>query len=72
MSINGIKAAHAQISDTCRKNLGNDGAFNMAVHTLEKAYFEAIHPDNRGNQIGVKYHVVLFVEPPRGDKNERV
>lgn len=58
----GITAAHAQVSDTCRSERGDDGAFVEAVEVIRRAYREAV--EGRAGQKGVKYHIVLYVEPP--------
>ena len=57
----GIKAQHAIVTETCRKNHGDLGAFIEAKQRMERAYFDAL---NARGEDGAKYHLVLYVEPP--------
>ncbi len=66
----GVKAAHARVSDACRRIAGENGdekAGDVALEVLKETYLKAV--EARAGQEGVNYHFVLYVEPP-GLKNK--
>ena len=67
-TIPGGTARHAVITDTCRTNRGDVGAFEEAVSRLREEYGRIV----RGWAIGtgVQIHVVLTVERPTPTKND--
>jgi len=58
----GIMAQHCIVSDTCRTNRTDGGAFNEAMERLRQAYRDCC----KGWPIGkeAKLHLVLTVERP--------
>ena len=59
-TIPGIKAKHAIISDECRINKSDGGAFEEAVAHLREEYKNLLHHWPTGKR--AKFHVVLTVE----------
>lgn len=59
---NAVAAKHAIITDECRTNRGDSGAFEEAVNRLRQEYHVAAK--NWGTDKGVKLHVILAVERP--------
>lgn len=57
--IPGITAAQAAITDVCRANRGDDGAFDEAVSRLRQQYDDIV--GHRRDESGVEYHLVLSV-----------
>jgi hypothetical protein len=66
--VTGINAVHAVITDDCRRNKGTENAFREAV---ERIMSEA-HKLNDWHSVGsgVKFHVILAVEMPKGEETE--
>lgn len=66
--IPGTPAKHAIITDTCRANRTDGGAFDEAVQRLWDEYLACTkgHPQGAGTQ----FHLVLTVEraPESGDR----
>ena len=62
-SIPGMKAEHAIITDACRENRGDEGAFDEAVRRLREQYIACVA--GWKDRPGVKFHVALTVEPPK-------
>lgn len=62
MILPGMIAEHAIISDTCRENRGDMGAFDEAVRRLREEYARCIE-GWRGTP-GVTFHLALTVERP--------
>lgn len=62
MNVPGSIAKHAIITDTCRANRTDAGAFDEAVARLREEY-EACVEGWRGKP-GVQFHVVLTLEKP--------
>ena len=58
----GMMAHHSFITDECRANRGDMGAFEEAVRRM-RAEYEAICPV-WSKEPGTRFHVVLTVEPP--------
>lgn len=58
MEVSGIKAGHAIITATCRKNKTTIGAFNEAVELLLKVYNECQCSANEK----ANFHLILTVE----------
>lgn len=61
-TIPGIKACHAVISDRCRTNRGDGGAFDEAVSRLRQEYERAVDGWKIG--MGAAIHLVLAVQRP--------
>ena len=64
--IPGITAKHAIITDQCRANRGDIGAFQVAMEQLRREY-DAI-TRIRTNEPGVNYRLVLVVEDTKREK----
>lgn len=62
MKIPGITASHQTITDVCRENRGDDGAFEEAMRRILLQY-EACIEGWKGTS-GVQFHLVLSVEKP--------
>lgn len=60
--IPGIKGAHCIISDECRSNHGDIGAFNEAMRRLRDEYERCANNWTIGR--GAKLHLVLSLERP--------
>lgn len=58
----GAVAAHAIISDDCRRNRGNEGAFEEAIVRLRKQYDQIVDGWPIGSD--VKIHLALTIERP--------
>lgn len=65
MEIPGTTARHAIITDTCRANHTDMGAFEEAVRRLREEYEACLRGWPVGK--GVKFHVALLVERPSND-----
>lgn len=63
MKIPGAAARHAIITDVCRSNRTDMGAFDEAVDRLRESYIQAVE-GWRGHP-GVQFHLVLTVERPQ-------
>lgn len=68
--IPGIKAKHAVITDECRVNRGDIGAFGEAQERLMVEYLELMRLRNA--EKGVNYHLVLVVEDTKREKEKPV
>ncbi len=68
MQVDGIKTAHAVISDTCRSNKGEDQVIDEALEVLRAAYMKTFPSWARGK--GAEFHVVLTVDYPALQKRE--
>lgn len=62
-TVPGIAAAHAIITEECRRNRGDVGAFEEAVRRLRKAFDEGLTFWALGT--GKRIHLVLTVELPK-------
>lgn len=63
--IKGVKAQHCEITDQCRMNRTDMGAFDEAASRLRKIYDEMAAAWDIGQ--GAKFHLVLVVQRP-GDE----
>lgn len=66
--IPGINAKHAIITDECRANRGDLGAFGEASHRLMVEFIELMN--QRSDEKGVNYHLVLVVEDTKRKEPE--
>jgi len=60
MKLPGIAALHCVITDQCRENRTDYGALEEVIHRLRREYSSIL--ENRKNEKGVNYRVVLLVE----------
>jgi hypothetical protein len=62
-AVPGINALHAVITPVCRKNRGQDGAFDEAVRRIREEYDSVIKGwTENGKPDGINLHLVLSVE----------
>jgi hypothetical protein len=62
-----IKAGGFVISDICRETHGDDGAIKKGLDILENEIKKCIKI--RGDQKGLKYHVIFYVESLKNNGN---
>lgn len=66
-TVSGVAAKRVVITDECRDMHGDLGAFHKAAFALLNAYNEVTQ--QRGDEKGVNYHLVLTVDGTRGCGN---